>query len=138
MLSTNELAVLRVLWDAKSPLSRPEILERISNTDWNPNSIHMVLNNLIKKGFITVTGVTRCGQRYGRTYSAVKTQADYASELALSAIPELPSEESVLVVMSAMTKGQQIGPATIEKLQSILDQRRAELSRTCEEADHKE
>lgn len=138
MLSLNELAVLRVLWDAKSPLSRPEILERISNTDWNPNSIHMVLNNLIKKGFVTVAGVARCGQRYGRTYSAAKTQGDYASELALTAIPELPSEESVLVVMSAMIKGQGIGPATIEKLQNILDQRRAELAQECEETSHKE
>lgn len=138
MLSTNELAVLRVLWDAKSPLSRPEILERISNTDWNPNSIHMVLNNLIKKGFVAVAGVARCGQRYGRTYSAAKTQGDYASELALTAIPELPSEESVLVVMSAMIKGQGIGPATIEKLQNILDQRRAELAQGCKETSHKE
>lgn len=138
MLSTNELTVLRVLWDSKSPLSRPEILARISNTDWNPNSIHIVLNNLIKKGFVTIEGVTRCGQRYGRTYSAAKTQGDYASELALAAIPELPSEESVLVVMSAMIKGQQIDPATIEKLQNILDQRRAELSQKREETDHKE
>lgn len=138
MLSTNELAVLHVLWDAKSPLSRPEILERISNTDWNPNSIHMVLNNLIKKGFVIIEGVTRCGQRYGRTYSAAKTQGDYASELALTAIPELPSEESVLVVLSAMLKGQRIGPATIKKLQNILDQRRAELDQEHEETSGKE
>ena len=52
ILSSNELAVLNALWDAERPLTRSEMLQSIHKTDWNPNSIHMVLNNLIRKGVI--------------------------------------------------------------------------------------
>lgn len=128
-LSDNEMAVLQVLWKAEAPLSRPKILEKIPNNDWNPNSVHLVLNNLIKKGFVNVSGITRCGQSYGRTYYAAKTQAEYAAELALSAMPDVPAEESVVAVMAAMVRGKRITEPTIDKLQQMLDQRREELRR---------
>ena len=73
MLSSNELAVLSALWSVDRPLTRTEILQRITKTDWNPGSIHMVLNNLIKKGFVQVGETVRCGQNYGRTYYPLKT-----------------------------------------------------------------
>lgn len=36
MLSSNELAVLSALWSVDRPLTRTEILQRITKTDWNP------------------------------------------------------------------------------------------------------
>ena len=72
ILSSNELAVLNALWDAERPLTRSEMLQSIHKTDWNPNSIHMVLNNLIRKGFVQVGETVRCGQNYGRTYFPLK------------------------------------------------------------------
>ena len=52
LLSSNELAILTALWEAGQPLSRPQLLERITKTDWNPNSINVILNNMIKKGYM--------------------------------------------------------------------------------------
>lgn len=121
-LSDNELAVLRALWSANTALSRPEILDRISNNNWNPNSIHQVLNNLIKKGYIKIDGMARCGQSYGRTYSAIKTQGEYVAGLALNALPDSVEEESILDVMSAMVKSIKLSEKTISLLQAMLNE----------------
>lgn len=127
LLSDNELAVLQILWSAKAPLSRPEILERMPENEWNPNSIHLVLNNLIKNGLVKVAGVTRCGQSYGRTYCATKTKGEYTAEVALNIIPDLPKQECIVEVMSAMVKETDIDEKTIDLLKQMLDERREEL-----------
>ena len=127
LLSSNELAVLRVLWSEGIPLSRPELLEKIPDNNWNPNSIHVVLNNLIKKGYVAVDGLVRCGQSYGRTYRAAKTQGEYAAGLALHAVSGAPDEECVLDVVSAMVKHKNVSEQTIALLEQMLAQRHAEL-----------
>ena len=127
MLSDNELAVLRVLWGASAPLSRPEILARMSENVWHPNSVHRVLNSLMQKGYVQVEGIARCGQNYGRTYRAVITQSDYMADVALHAIPNVPEEECVLDVMSAMVRRKNITETTIAMLEEMLAQRRTEL-----------
>ena len=38
-LSENELAVMTALWSGDGPLSRPEILRRITKTNWNLNRL---------------------------------------------------------------------------------------------------
>lgn len=128
-LSDNELAVLRALWTADTPLSRPEILDRIPNNNWNPNSIHLVLNNLIKKGFIKIEGMARCGQSYGRTYSASKTQGEYAASLALNAVPDTSEDENVFEIMSAMVKSTKLNEKTIDLLQQMLEDERNKLNK---------
>lgn len=128
-LSDNELAVLRTLWGADMPLSRPEILDRIPNNNWNPNSIHHVLNNLLKKGFIKIEGMVRCGQSYGRTYSAAKTQGEYAASLALNAVPDTSEDESVFEIMSAMVKSTTLDERTIDLLQQMLEEQRNKLNK---------
>lgn len=129
VLSDNELAVLRALWNADAPLSRPEILERIPGNNWNPNSIHLVLNNLLKKGYIRIEGMARCGQSYGRTYSATKTQGEYVASLALNAVPDSAEEESILDVMSAMVKSTKLSEKTINLLQHMLEEHRNNLKK---------
>ena len=126
-LSDNELAVMCVLWESSGPLSRPEILEELTDMDWNPNSIHMVLNNLIKKKFVAVDGIVPCGQSYGRAYTAVKSQEEYAAELALSAVPGVPPEECLPGIVGAMMKSVPVNERTIELLKQLLEQQRREL-----------
>lgn len=138
MLSDNELAVLRVLWGASAPLSRPEILARMPENVWHPNSVHRVLNSLMQKGYVQVGGIARCGQNYGRTYHAVITQSDYMADVALHAIPDVPEEECVLDVMSAMVRRKNVTEKTIAMLEEMLAQRREELRQgTREDSDKK-
>ncbi len=137
ILSDNELAVLNALWNAGKPLSRPEILQRITKSDWNPNSIHLILNNLIKKGFVQVGGFTRCGQNYGRTYYPLRAREDIISSMATYMLPDCTEEDRVLHVMTAMTqKG--ISEKTIRELEEMLEQRRKELQQENLDSQEKE
>ena len=125
-LSENELAVMTALWSGDGTLSRPEILRRITKTNWNPNSIHLVLNNLIKKGFVQAGDLARCGQSYGRTYRAMRTRGEYAAALALEA-SEGPEEARVLDVMNAIVRREGVGEETLRQLEALVARRRAEL-----------
>ena len=77
LLSETELDILQILWEEKKGLSRPEILTRLEGKAWNPNSIHQVLNSMMKKGVLQVDGMARCGKVYGRTYSPTLTQQEF-------------------------------------------------------------
>lgn len=136
ILSDNELAVLNALWNAGTPLSRPEILQRITKTDWNPNSIHLVLNNLMKKGFVQIGDFTRCGQNYGRTYYPLKEREEIINSLAAYMLPDVAEEDRVLHVMSAMTQ-KRISEKTIRELEEMLEQRRKELQQECADSPEK-
>ena len=127
MLSSNELAVLSALWSVDRPLTRTEILQRITKTDWNPGSIHMVLNNLIKKGFVQVGETVRCGQNYGRTYYPLKNRDECIADLTEDILPDASVEERALTFMSAMTKSKGISEAAIREMERMLEQRRKEL-----------
>ena len=133
MLSSNELAVLTALWSVDRPLARTEILQRIKKKDWNPNSIHMVLNNLIKKGFVQVGETVRCGQNYGRTYYLLKTKDECIAGLTEDILPDASVEERALAFMSAMTKSK-----AIREMERMLEQRRKELQQEKAEEKRKE
>ena len=123
MLSDNELAVMMVLWRSPKSLSRTEILAQMVNNRWNPNSIHLVLNNLIKKGYVGIGELARCGQSHGRTYLAAKTRGEYITHLALSAVPGIPQQECVMDIMTAMIKGDYASQESLDRLRQLLEER---------------
>lgn len=96
LLSSNELAILTALWEAGQPLSRPQLLERITKTDWNPNSINVILNNMIKKGYIAIGMSVRHGTHYGRTYYPLKSREECITSLAAFMLPNASEEERAL------------------------------------------
>ena len=120
-LSPNEFKIMQLLWKEKRALSRPEIIDMTPNREWNPNSIHLILNNMIEKGCIAVDGLARCGRGYGRTYVATITNVDYAVELLKDATPDLTADERLLGVNRALLKDVP-SPDAVQELISILNQ----------------
>ena len=104
-LSPNEFKIMQLLWKEERPLSRPEIIEMIPERDWNPNSIHLILNNMIEKGVIRVDGMTRCGRGYGRTYAATVNNLEYAVMLLKEATQEMNDDQRVLGVLPLLMDG---------------------------------
>ena len=104
-LSPNEFKIMQLLWKEERPLSRPEIIEMIPERDWNPNSIHLILNNMIEKGVIRVDGMTRCGRDYGRTYAATVNNLEYAVMLLKEATQEMNDDQRVLGVLPLLLDG---------------------------------
>ena len=121
-LSPNEFKIMQLLWQKDRPLSRPEIIEMVPDRDWNPNSIHLILNNMIEKGVIRVEGMTRCGRGYGRTYAATMSNLEYAAGVLREATPDLTADERVLGILPLLLDDN-VAPETVTKLKAILKTR---------------
>lgn len=127
VLTENEFSILTLLWTEKRSLSRPEILENLSDNDWNPNSIHLILNSMINKGVLKVDGIARCGQNYGRTYAPTMTQEEYAATQMIRLTPNLPQRQRLLGIFAALVDKNGIDAETIEEMEKLLEKKRKEL-----------
>lgn len=127
-LSSNEFCILNLLWSESRAMTRPEILEALPDKDWNPNSIHLILNNMIKKGVLQVVGVARCGCGYGRTYAPTLSQTEYAAAQALEATPDMTVSDRLLGVVVALVDKKGIDAQTIAELEQMLEEKRKELN----------
>lgn len=127
-LSSNEFCILNLLWSESRAMTRPEILEALPDKDWNPNSIHLILNNMIKKGVLQVVGVARCGSGYGRTYAPTLSQTEYAAAQALEATPDMTVSDRLLGVVAALVDKKGIDAQTIAELEQMLEEKRKELN----------
>lgn len=52
-VSSSELEVLQVLWQAKKPLSISEVCDRLQNESWKYNTVGTFLNRMEEKGAVT-------------------------------------------------------------------------------------
>ena len=58
-VSSSELEVLQVLWQAKKPLSIREVCDRLQNESWKYNTVGTFLNRMEEKGAVTSVKETR-------------------------------------------------------------------------------
>lgn len=120
-ITKSELEILGVLWKADRPLSRSDILELSSNKTWKDNSIHILLNGMLKKRVIKESGFTRSGKVWGRLYApAITVEEYYADQFQATAQPDLVLLFEALLKMKA-------DKDTLEKLQAMLDEAKAKL-----------
>ena len=73
-LSENEYTIMNVMWEAGHPVTRAEILNGTEGRNWNPASIHLILNSMISKGAIKITDEN---VRYGRSYEPCVSYDEY-------------------------------------------------------------
>ena len=123
-LSHIEYLIMELLWKEKRPLSRSEILKGTVGRNWNPSSIHLILNSMLSKGAIRITDETK---RYGRTYEALITQDDYLLGCVDNGMPGRSNEEKLLGIVSALVNRSKITEKDIRSLEDILEQKRQEL-----------
>lgn len=79
-LSPKEMELMQILWDAAEPLGRQEILDRAAEREctWKPNSVHILLNALLMKGAVRVSGYYLNSRKMGRSFKAAATKEQYA------------------------------------------------------------
>lgn len=121
LLSETELDIMQLLWEEDTGLSRPEILSRLEGKDWNPNSIHQVLNSMMKKGVLQVDGMARCGKIYGRTYTPTMTQQEFLARRTQEITPGLTTKERILGVVAALANQEGLDAETIQELEQLLE-----------------
>lgn len=125
MLSQNEYRIMELLWNAEGSLSRAQILKGTEGRNWNPSSIHLILNSMISKGVIGITDETR---HYGRTYEALISREDYTLRCMEEGMPGSSREEQLLRVVAALVKKEGISEEGIRDLEQLLEAKRKELS----------
>lgn len=77
-ITNSELEILQLMWREGRPLSRGEILELTGEEkNWHSNSIHILLNAMLKKGTIEAVDFIRSGKVWARTYAPTLTSIDY-------------------------------------------------------------
>ena len=90
ILSSNEYVIMNLMWNENRPMTRAEILKGTEDRNWNPASIHLILNSMISKGVIKITDE---GKKYGRTYETVMSYDDYLLAVLKTNIPNKDEKE---------------------------------------------
>ena len=76
-LTKSELEIMDVLWDANTPLSRSDLLERSEEKSWKDSSVHILLNGLLQKEAIREAGFVKRSKTYGRTFLPNLSREEY-------------------------------------------------------------
>ena len=119
-ISNSELEVLNVLWAAGTPLHRGGILENSKDKTWKDSYIHILLNKMLEKGLIQEAGFTRSGKVWARLYAPALTMEEYyAATLPAGAFDPATMVREIL-------KRDDVDGETLDELQALLDQARAE------------
>lgn len=123
-LSQNEYLIMELLWTADQPLSRSDILKGTIGRNWNPSSIHLILNSMLSKRVIKITDEEK---KYGRTYEAMITRDDYMIQCVENGTPGKSSEQRLRDVVSALVNKDDVNEQDIQVLEDILKKKREEL-----------
>ena len=92
-MTLSENSVMQVLWKAKEPMTSRQIVEAVQaagQATWEPRSVFVLLNKLMKKDLIRHVRNVHSGKSVARRFEPTMTKAEY---LALVVMDELPEEE---------------------------------------------
>lgn len=122
-LTKSEMEIMNVLWKAGRPLSRGEILALSTDKTWQDNSIHILLNGMLKKEAIRPGGFIRSGKVWARQYEPNVTMEEYYAENLFSQT----SQKEYPLLFSAMINSEDVTPELLDELDEMLQKRKQEL-----------
>ena len=78
-ITSSELALLQILWDASRPLNKQEILEKASADEpmFAKNSFHLLANELIAKGCLVPIDNGGIGRKNARRYAPTVSRNEF-------------------------------------------------------------
>lgn len=127
-LTKNEQEIMEVLWRENRALSRSEIIDLSEDRSWKASSIHILLNQLIEKEAIKVSGFVKTGKNYGRIYAPMYSEEEYyARQFKDSRSYQQEKAASIVNFVSAFISNEEIDEQTIDNLEKLLEKKRKEL-----------
>lgn len=124
-LTKNEIEVMDVFWEADKPLSRGDLLKLSVEKSWKSNSVHILLNSLLKKGTLREAGFVRSGKTYGRTFAAAVTCEEYYASVIGTATKTRPSAPALF---AAMLNQMELSEDDLDGVEEVLRLKRAAMS----------
>ena len=122
-LTKSELEIMTVLWKAARPLSRGEILSLSEEKTWKDNSIHILLNGMLKKEAIREDGYARSGKVWGRLYAPNCSMEEYYAENLFAKC----GQDNLLALFSALIRSESVTPELLDSMEALLQARKKEL-----------
>ena len=114
-----ELEVMKALWQAGEPLTRPELEARLAQHHWASTTLLALLARLEAKGY-----VAREKQGRGYLYRAALSRRDYLPVESRSALARL-FEGSAKNLVAAMAESDALTDRDIAELEEYLAERKA-------------
>lgn len=68
-LTNSEQEVMNLLWSSEEPLSSRDIIKQSSNKSWKDSYVHLLINSLLEKNMIEVSGFKQATKNYTRVFS---------------------------------------------------------------------
>ena len=68
-LTKSEQEVMELLWASEEPLSSREIIAKSKDKTWKDSYIHIIINSLLEKNMIQVSGFKQTTKNYTRIFS---------------------------------------------------------------------
>lgn len=124
-LTKSENEIMELMWKEGHPLSRSEIIELTPDRSWKPSSIHILLNSLLEKKAIEVSGFVQTTKNYARTFSPSVSSDSYAVMQIRNSMAF--SENSVPHLLEALVEDV-AAPEILDQLEKIVEDRRRKLA----------
>ncbi len=117
-LTRSEMEIMDVLWDAGTPMSRADLLDRSEEKRWKDSSVHILLNGLLQKGAISEAGFVKRSKTYGRTFVPTLTREEYFAQTIFCH----RRKPEVVGLFRALLARQEVTGEDIDLLRDLLDQ----------------
>lgn len=128
MLTKSEEEIMNLLWEVDKPLTSSEIVAMSVNRTWRKSYINLLINSLLGKDMIKVTGVKQMTKNYARTFVPTMTKYAYSVKRIFS---QKSFTENNIPDLFAEIIANTDNPAILEELQHQLDLRKQKISNAC-------
>lgn len=113
-----ELEIMKELWAAGEPLTRPQLEQRLARKSWTSTTLLALLARLESKGF-----VSRQKQGKGYLYAAAVTRQEYLPVESRSALGRM-FDGSARNLVAALAETHALSDTDIDELAAYLEQLR--------------
>lgn len=117
-LTRSEMEIMDVLWAAKQPLSRSDLLENTQDKSWKDSSVHILLNGMLVKGVIREAGFVKRSKTYGRTFEPTLTREEYY----VATIFSRKHKPSVVGLIDALLRQEKVTEDELQQIKQLVDQ----------------
>ena len=116
-LTRSEMEIMDVLWEAKTPMSRADLLEHSQEKTWKDSSVHILLNGLLHKGIIREAGFVKRSKTYGRTFVPTLTREQYFATTIFSH----RYKPEIVGLFKALLQRNDVSAEQVEQIRLLLD-----------------
>lgn len=122
VLSYTELVVMETLWEAKKPLTNPEIFELSGKSGWTgPKTINSITKRLVEKGMLKEGNVVKKSRGFAQEYLPALSAEEYLEkQITQNKGFQNDPNRVIPALFSSIISKENITDETLSELESII------------------